>query len=363
MEDRPLADVIETLPEKLRELGYRTAAFTTHGDWLSREMGLAQGFLTFESRYQNAERNTEDVLDWLDSPSTLLARLREESLFLFLHYYDVHSDWNELPYESEARTRERLAGPEPIAFSGCRDGLCSSSLLQSANRELELLSEREVEWIRGLYAAGVADMDLRIGELFDALWRRGLFAQSWIILTSDHGEEFREHGRMLHSQPYRETSRVPLIIRPPGGRLRQDVEGLVGLVDVMPTVLEITGAETSISLQGESLLRTARGEAEADRSLHFDFYDPGEADWLATRDAHYSFVSRNGSSEVELFDTRNDPHERMDLASSLPEIVARMLQRARTFRAHQLAERQSGSIRREISVEETSRLRALGYGK
>jgi len=198
--DRPLAEGFTTLAESLRDdLGFRTGGFTTHADWLTREKGFAQGFDRFESEYRDASANTSAALGWLDSWTMRLSRMRGTPFFLFVHYYDVHSDWNEFPYESEPRFVELYADKAAGNFVGCRNEICASRLLRRANVEPDLLSAEEVEWVRALYDAGVATMDAKLGEFFDALEHRDLLDTSWTVITSDHGEEFREHGRMLHS--------------------------------------------------------------------------------------------------------------------------------------------------------------------
>jgi len=357
--DRPLSETHTTLAEALSELGYRTAGFTAHADWLSRKKGFAQGFDRFESKFRSAEANSESAIGWLDSWWTRFSRRRGAPIFLFIHYYDVHSDWREFPYESEPRFAGFYADKAVEDFVGCRDDVCASRLLQRANAEPEFLSSREVDWIRGLYEAGVATLDRDLGEFLDALDRRGLLDTSWVVITADHGEAFGEHGRMLHSQPYREAAQVPLVIRPPAGIERVDVEALVGLVDLVPTLLEILGAPAVREIEGESLVSLMAGGPASDRLLEFDFYHVLEN--FSVRSARFNLIFRGPDKDIELYDLASDPDEHENVARRFPRIVSEMLSTLADSRAQRIASLADPVARQEISQEEASRLRALGY--
>ena len=144
-------------------------------------------------------------------------RVPERPFFLFVHNYDVHSDWRELPYETRTDFDTKFVEEPAGTFRGCRDGACGSVLLSRVADQPDVLSPAELEWVKGLYDGGIAYTDHHLGALLEELERLGAFESSWIVVTSDHGEEFLEHGRMLHSQPYEETAGVPLVVRPPGG--------------------------------------------------------------------------------------------------------------------------------------------------
>jgi arylsulfatase A-like enzyme len=357
--NRPLAEDHTTIAEVLKSVGYRTAGFTTHADWLTREEGFAQGFNRFESKYRDASANTTAVLDWLDSWTTRLLALQGAPLFLFLHYYDVHSDWKDVPYESASRFAGFYSDKAVPDFDGCRNEVCASQLLRRSNVDLDLLSQAEVEWTRALYDAGVADMDAELGELFDALDERGLLDTSWVVVTSDHGEEFREHGRMLHSQAYRETARVPLIIRPPGGIERTNIETPAGLVDLVPTLLAIVDVPTKTQTEGESLLPVMNGAPATERMLGFDFYHLPA--YFAVRNDRFSLISHNPDESVELYDFVADPDETEDVATRYPEMVERLRAKVTAIRGLGMAASGDPLPAREQSDGEEDRLRALGY--
>jgi arylsulfatase A-like enzyme len=95
----PLSDGITTLAEVLRSRGYRTAAVTSHPPWLNQKMGFGQGFDHFVTKDAPAERINRQVLKWLRTQTDRSPQSGTAPIFLFIHYYDVHSDWRELPYE------------------------------------------------------------------------------------------------------------------------------------------------------------------------------------------------------------------------------------------------------------------------
>ena len=155
----PLLDEVDTLAERMQDGGYTTAAFTAHPAWLGRSFGLDQGFEHLESEWWDARVESKALLRWLD-------RETPTHLFAFLHFYDVHSDMGgpgvSLPYQSDAECIEKFAGPRPADFSGTvpgKDYQCCSRWLQAANEGVFVPSSSELEYVRGLYDAGLAQLD------------------------------------------------------------------------------------------------------------------------------------------------------------------------------------------------------------
>src|SRR2546426_4916808 len=118
------------------------------------------------------------------------------------------------------------------------------------------LPEAERQFIEANYDGEVAAMDEALGELLDALIARGRYENALVIVTADHGEFLGEHGQMGHigQMLYEPVLRVPLVVKFPGstgprGRSTTPVQ----LVDVLPTVLEVTGAPEPDGIQGEAL--------------------------------------------------------------------------------------------------------------
>ncbi len=356
--DQPLVEGFTTLAELLRDDGYVTAGFATHRDWLNDEKGFAQGFDHFESRYQDADTNNQKIHEWLASRQYRDAEGNRIPLFLFVHYYDVHSDFGRLPYETKTEFDFRFVENYAGEFEDCRGDECGSKFL--AKKDISLLSEEQIELIRALYDGGVAYTDDRIGDFLDQLRAFGLFDSSWIVVTSDHGEEFGEHGRMLHSQPYKETARVPLIVKPPGPGTGRSIAQAVGLVDVMPTLLELAGLEGGPPLQGRSFLPLLEGKPQEDRPVFFHEYArPGN---VTVRLGDLTLVARKQFSKLELYDTGKDRAEKKNVAARRKKAARHLTGLARDFHLAQLEHRQAIETEpQEISEEELERLRNLGY--
>ena len=358
-----LAAELPTLAEILKAEGFATAAFV-NGGFLHPRFGLDRGFETYdysgdldtggeevEFGRTAAETNTR-VFEWLDGRA-------EQDAFLFIHYFDVHSDAGALPYDSPARYRSHV--PEGLRWGS--DG--GSRFLISLNQTGARLPDDRLDQLRALYEAGVRYTDDRLGELFHGLKQRRRYDDALILLVADHGEEFQEHGKFLHSQLYEETIRIPMAIRLPvgsGGSGGGEVSApaLVALADVAPTVLDLLEIAAPSGLQGESLLPLMRGEQSGEsRRLFFTSRASGSMALLYGR-WKLIYTPRTGSAE--LYDLEADPDERNDLSGSetdrTRESIERLLEwyRAapRPFRGLQVE-------RVKLDDETTRRLRALGY--
>ena len=362
---QPLDPGITTLAEVLRSHGYRRAAFTTHPSWLSRKMGFAQGFGRFQSRDVSAEEINQRVFAWLRSVKDRSSDGADRPFFLFVHYYDVHSDWHELPYETKTEFDRKFVGEYEGTFRGCRDDACASVLLNQVAENPDLLSPSELEWVKGLYDGGIAYTDHHVGTLLRELGELDLLTSSWIVITSDHGEEFMEHGRMLHSQPYEETARVPLVIRPPQGVAHRRLSDLVGLVDLPPTVLEAVGIEAPPAFEGRSLVPLMESRESSPEALFWTAlgsppYRPSKR--IAVRRGRYTLVTRDAFARLELYDHDTDPEQKRDIAGQQQEASQELRALAVRFYERQLERGRARDTRPATpSEEEIERLRSLGY--
>jgi arylsulfatase A-like enzyme len=198
-----------------------------------------------------------------------------------------------------------------------------------------------------------------VGEVIATLDRLGLRRNTVVVVTSDHGEEFWEHGGVEHGHTlYDELIRVPLIIAGPGIGGRR-IDEVARLIDLAPTILDLSGADAS-SLRGEGrslrpLLEGSGDEARVALSEGLIFADEKRS--LRTSDLKYVQWS-NGKEE--LYDLRRDPAELRDV-SSREELASgfrgALKQTKLAQPTHQPIAPQAGTT----ALQE--RLRALGYGK
>jgi arylsulfatase A-like enzyme len=214
------------------------------------------------------------------------------------------------------------------------------------------------------YAAGIRDLDRRLGDLLDQLRRSGRMEDAWLVLTSDHGEEFLEHGHWDHGELLCDHQlHVPLWVRPPGAEgAGRRVESVMSLMDLMPTMLAALGFAVPPTAQGEDRSGwLSSGSTPPSSTLSFStgsLLTPG-LHTLRTKD--YRFLWDEKTNEYELFDLRQDPDAMRNVAASNPEVA----QRLQTILVERLAAlSEDGSLdvtTSKIPGQLLDRLRALGY--
>jgi arylsulfatase A-like enzyme/Tfp pilus assembly protein PilF len=315
------------LAEILKGAGFRTAAFVS-----SIVLGARGGFSRGFDRYDDSFPEAAGVsLDTLQKPGA--ETLREaltwlegergaDRICLFLHLYEPHD-----PYEP----------PEPYA-SRYRDRP---------------------------YDGEVAYTDALVSQLDEAIERLGLQNDTLVVVTSDHGEGLGEHEETLHGFfVYQTTLAVPLIFRGPGIAPGGKIEGTVGHVDLLPTMLDLLGVAAPQTLRpaGVSLAAGLRGGAPPPpRPMYAESLVPllhfGWSDLRVIRDERWKFVL---APRPELYDLATDPREQHNLAaaqssraSALRGALAKLLDQERR--------ESSGARAASVPVDLLERLGALGY--
>jgi len=246
LESDILPEQATTLAEAFAGCGYSTAAFI-HNAQLRGRFGFRQGFELYEEDPRDAGEMVDRLLSWLRERRGADA----QPFFAYLHLLDVH--W---PYEPPAGMARALGLPE----SASRD---DRGLLDAVNDGLATLSPVQRDDLVARYDAEIRGVDEALGTLREGLEALGLAEEIVLIVTSDHGEAFLEHGTLGHGRGlYEEMLRIPLLLRLPGSRhAGTRVAARVTNLDVMPTLLEAAGCGPggSARLEGRSLLDVARG--------------------------------------------------------------------------------------------------------
>ncbi len=342
-----LGDEAETLAEILGEQGWKTAAFVD-GGFLSEGFGLEQGFDTFENlRGEGLSSVVPKAIDWLEANA-------DETFLLVVHGYDVHA-----PYDPPPEARRSVLGDAlpPDDFEA------SAQLLEQARQSATdgdaPLTELELTWASDLYDAGIRAADDQIATLIDALERLGLDQRATVIVVSDHGESFGEHGTVLHDRLYSPVTRVPLLIRLPEGRAAQRVSHPVGSVDLVPTLLDLVGIDWPESVQGQSLLPMIEGHGQP-RYLAFS-ESPLYGGSRAVALAGYRLVETLGDGQHELFYLGDDPREQIDIAELQSEKVAVLLHQLDTWQRRITRSGDSGDAESDLDNETLEQLKNLGY--
>ena len=356
-EGRPgptLSPAVHTLAEVLRNAGWDTAAFTGGGN-VHRARGFDDGFDVYKHSGQ-----LERALAWLDAR-------HGHRFFLFFHTYEVHDPYLPAP----AWQREFVRDGAPRLLETVERLRRNGGGWDRAHRVFwESVTPGDADdrrTLSALYDAAIRTMDERtLGPLLDRLDALGLADDTLVVLTSDHGEAFGEHGVYLHDDLYADTLRVPLVLRFPGrvpaGRRIPD---RARLLDVMPTVLELLGVPAPAGLQGRSLVPLLRADAAPAPALPAVSEYSNRAigrTYESVRDGDAAYIVDRGAEQ--LFDLRSDPAEQRNLAASAPPSLATLrgeLGRWREACAALAARLGPSGPGGELDAQTAERLRALGY--
>ena len=335
--------------------------------WLSAKMGFARNHDIFLT-----SSRSDDVY----ADRRLFANARSfieanplPAMFMFLHTYKMHS-----PYEP---------GKEFLAAPGLHPRQRSMRALDRQAQFSARVPAADRATMEELYDAEVHQFDHFLGGFIHFLKRRGLYEQSLIVLLSDHGEEFGEHGGWFHGHSlYHEIHHVPLLIKFPDQRYSGRRSEFVSLCDVLPTILDHLGTDRPAGIDGVSLLPLIRGSAPPRRVIvssaivsRFDlklprrfalFSDPYQLIFNfplppAARSYYQDLGLPAERPQIELFNARSDPWEqhdlsrqRQDVIDSLRPEIDRILREYRRYK-------QTGSANHSLLEEEREQLRSLGY--
>ncbi len=338
-----------TLAEVLTANGFAAAGFHGGGQ-VGAEFGLGQGFDPYVRVAGPFAATVAAAIAWLDQAPS-------RPFFLFLHTYEVHH-----PYTPDPALLEIFdhgyAGvlPDRIELGehlGRINGTASPRLAIDA---------ADLKHIVATYDAEIRSMDAAFGTLVDALDERGLADDTLVVLTSDHGEEFGEHGFVgWHSHSlYDELLRVPLVIRPPGGRVGGGrVAELVRGLDISPTILAVFGLPQPPSFDGVPVLDGPPLPLTAVSQLDRRYDPPISAlrtpEWKLYEDRLFWRVYR-----ARLFDLRSDPAERHDV---LADHLGTAREMAAQLRAIESRRHRHDGDAAGLSPETVRQLRSLGYAE
>lgn len=343
---------VPTLAELLSAAGYRTVLWHQH-PFYGSQRELLRGF----SEVHWARTNLVDPV-----PPAELLTAADRPTFTFVHLLPPHT-----PYSPPAPFR----GSYSSWYRG--EMAVSARLLNQfhSRRDPQDLSAEDRRYVRDRYLENAAYADSLVGRIRDLLLAERRYDDSLIVVLSDHGESFLEHGRFLHTQQlYRESIHVPLIAKWPGATTAYDavVEQPVSLVDLLPTLVDGLALETDQLFQGRSLLPIALDGRSEDRPIYA--VTRGTADgWRppsprsALRYGSWKAIYEPLADRLVLFDVSTDPGEQRNLAAAQPLIALLLRQAVLEQTALDLGlSRSSERLEVEpLDPEVEDRLRDLGY--
>ncbi len=235
------------LAEALRAGGYQTVGFVNNY-FLDQQFGMAQGFDHYQrlTASERAADLNQMAFDWLDAGGAA----GDKPLFLFMYYYDPHSWYDPPPPYDTLYDANYTGGLTPEVF-GHGEKIVSGEVVPS---------ERDLEHLIALYDGEITYWDAHLNQLLNRLSAEGLLQNAIVVVTSDHGQMFGEHGKWVHRNSlYEEVLRVPLLLRYPGALPAKAIDAPVFTADLMPTLLYLAGLPIPAGLDGANLVPMIQG--------------------------------------------------------------------------------------------------------
>jgi arylsulfatase A-like enzyme len=363
---RPLSEKFTTLAEIFRNSGYNTGAVVANST-LS-DNGWKQGFDTYDCcrsigdvyrkypfhpivhlfsfvtnvypKYMVAARRADDInqgaLAFIDSVAS-------SRFFLFLNYMEAHS-----PY----------CAPRPFAGYYLDTPFPQLYRLEQFLRYITRSQDKATfdAYQLSQYDRAIAYLDDQLGKLFARMKRLGIYDESIIIITSDHGELFGEHDLYFHSCPmYEGVMRVPLLIKFPNSERVGRVKNVIQPTDIFATILSVGGLSIPDGISGKAFGNT-------DEPAVGEFENYAIRQHRVLYDGPYKYMKYEKLNNPELYDLTLDPSEKDNLAEKLPAVVHAMEKKLQAWESqHPPRYPVAGEKKETITGETLEGLKALGY--
>ncbi len=350
------------ISEHLKSLGFVTAGFVANG-YISGKFGFQRGWDTWtnyvrEGKPNRAQFVIADAVKWLDK------RNDNKPFFLYIHTIDPH-----VPY---IPPQKYIKMYDAAPYNGQVEASATAKIAEGIKTGRVKLGDRDKIRFEALYDGEISYHDDELAALQNKLGELNLLEDTAIIITSDHGEEFFEHGSVGHGHSlYEELLHVPLFIRLPGKHSDEQPSSdtdEVSLTDVFPTICDLLGVAPPKDLEGKSLVKRLKKEARD------DFPSAAAANFLqnqkAIRMGRYKLIYRG--ARTTLFDLKNDPKETRDLSDESPIALvtlrdqlgihlSRFASTSGTDESKGAGKKQHTPVKAVIDKETEAQLKALGY--
>lgn len=345
----PLSTRYLTLAEALKAEGYQTGAVVANPTYLRRRFSLHQGFETYQVKRLHADELNKRVFEWLEGHYT-------QPFFLFINYMDTHSPYN-------TRPRQGLLD-KPLRDSQAYISWMYAWVMSGKRT----VPERLVQSVTDQYDTAVANVDEQVGALLAWLAGRDLFHNTFIVLTSDHGEYLGEHSLVEHSKDiYEEAVWVPLITKEPGQYAGRVIDRLVSSTDIPHMILSELPEDIAERYAG-----TFSNEGGDHPVISENYYTRGKdlfhKEWGhrfdRVRTAMYQWPHkfiRSSDGNHELYNLAEDPRESANLAKREQETATLLAQKLEKFEASRERAEPATLEMPDLTEEERRDMEALGY--
>jgi arylsulfatase A-like enzyme len=343
---KPIPPEIVTMAEILKENGYKTISYNGGGQ-VAAELGFDQGFdlySSFPDKMDHLDRvfikKVESVIDWIKNNPN-------EKFFAFLHTFEVHH-----PYTPKKEYLHMFDN----SYQGALPGHISRKLLGNINEGRMKMSAEDKQHIINAYDGEIFSMDKAFGVLLDFLKKQGLYEDTLIVFTSDHGEEFGEHGTMgWHGHTlYDEQLKVPLIIKLTNSKHASTIIGeQARSLDILPTVLDVLNIPPLECFEGVSLLGWLN---KRNRTALFAVSQQD-----TPRQTHPTSIRTNKWKlyDEKLFDLESDPLEQKEVQTGYKRIRKELRSELDYILSLNQSAEENTSV--DLSEETLKTLKSLGY--
>ena len=294
-----------------------------YAEWLAQQPGIG------------VEKNAHGVHgnSWMARPSHLPEYLMEETwlvtraleflqkrdptrpFFLCLSFNGPHPPWCPPQVYYDQFIGRDL--PMPVVGAWAKKHAEGAGYPLDANTWRGKISDHLNHRARAAYYGYLAYLDAQVGRLINIVMRSGLLQNTFLLLTSDHGEMLGDHNMWRKTQPFEASTRVPFVVRMPqgmAGERNREIPQVVGWEDIMPTFLDAAGAPIPDSVEGRSILPLLRGETEGWREYYHGEHASAARSNQFLSDGRWKYIWYPYTGEEQLFQLAEDPDECDDLA-------------------------------------------------
>lgn len=341
-----LVDDFVTLPEVLKEAGYTTFGISSNGH-ISWSTGFGQGFDHFKTHwFMKSPAPNSTIKRWKKSIRSA------KPYFLWIHYFDPHN-----PYAPRAPWIKKYIG------AGRAESKYNKEVMGNPKEYIDTLKTdpHALQILIDRYDSEINYTDYHIGKIFKELMPD---EKTMVIITSDHGEAFLDHGQLLHGDTlFEEEIHVPLIIRLPGASpTPKKIDAPVSNRDIFATILDITGIEPDEPIPGRSLRPYwTPGAKREPEPIYFELDWNGY--WKGVRNGNWKFLTGGTGKPVSkqyLFDLSKDPKEKQNLHLEQPPKRILMNKLLEDW-INKHPEFKAPRIKKPVKADQENKLKTLGY--